>query len=261
MAFSGTDNIIAALGHCNRVRKVKLLGLVDWQLEQVLVAMQMPFPELTDLQLEQREELSLVDTAIPDSFVGGSAPRLRSFRLYGIPFPGLPKLLLSATHLVYLWLTNIPHSGYISPEVIVALLSVLSSLKCLTLGFRSPESCPDRETRPPPPSFIPALISLEFKGSIDYLEDLVTRIDTPQLDTMKIRFLNLMDFDTPRLAQFISRTPKLEKRHATLLFYDYMARIKLLPGTLEITISCRESNWQLSPSNRSVTPHCTHFLR
>ena len=41
---------------------------------------------------------------------------------HGIPFPGLPKLLLSATHLVQLWLANIPHSGYISPDVMVAHL-------------------------------------------------------------------------------------------------------------------------------------------
>jgi hypothetical protein len=48
---SGTDNIIAALGQTNRVREVFLQGLADWQLEEVLAAMEVPFPELTELQL------------------------------------------------------------------------------------------------------------------------------------------------------------------------------------------------------------------
>ena len=74
---------------------------------------------------------------IPDSFWGGSAPRLRHFELSGIPFPGLPKLLLSATHLNHLSLSGIPHSGYFSPEAMVALLSVLSCLNFLELDFQS----------------------------------------------------------------------------------------------------------------------------
>jgi hypothetical protein len=92
----------------------------------------------------------------------------------------LPKLLLSATHLDFLSLYDIPHSGYISPEAIVALISVLSSLETLLVVFQSPQSGPDRETRRPPPSkrsVIPALGYFHFKGVIEYLEDLVTGID------------------------------------------------------------------------------------
>ena len=48
---SSTDNIIAALGHSNRVCKVTLWYLAGWQLEEVLAAMHVPFPELTDLRL------------------------------------------------------------------------------------------------------------------------------------------------------------------------------------------------------------------
>src|SRR6267154_632690 len=51
MAFSsGTDNVIAALGQSNHVCKI-MLDLADWQLEKVLAAMEVPFPELTVLQL------------------------------------------------------------------------------------------------------------------------------------------------------------------------------------------------------------------
>jgi hypothetical protein len=212
---------------------------------------------LTNLFLSSKGETVPV---IPDSFLDGSAPRLQHFILQSIPFPGLPKPLLSATHLVDLRLFDIPHSGYISPESIVALISVLSSLEWLTIGFRSPQSCPDRETRRPPPSkhsVIPALHQFHFRGVTEYLEDLVTCIDTPQLDDMKITFFNQIDFDTPRLAQFINRTPKLGKRHATVLFHGDFPHVRLSPGILEIAISCVEPDWQLS----SIEQVCNSSLR
>ena len=207
--------------------------------------MEVPFPELTRLSLTSNGETMPV---IPDSFLDGSAPRLKFFLLSGIPFPGLPKLLLSATHLVSLRLSNIPHLGYISPEAIVALISLLFSLELLVVEFESPQSCPDRETRRPPPSkrsVIPALTILQFKGVTEYLEDLVTGIDAPQLDKMFIIFFNQIDFDTPRLARFVNRTPNLGKREATVLFADDFARITA-SGNLWIVILCKEPDWQLS---------------
>jgi hypothetical protein len=83
--------------HCgawqsNRVCQVLFFRLAGWQLEEVLAPMQ-----LTHLRLSSYGETMPV---IPDSFLDGSAPRLRHFRLSGIPFPGLPKLILSANHLV-----------------------------------------------------------------------------------------------------------------------------------------------------------------
>ena len=241
---SGTDNVITALGQSNRVCQVTLIDLAGWQLDEVLATMHVPFPELTDLFLASKGKTLSV---IPNSFLDGSAPRLRHLILFGIPFPGLPKLLLSATHLVELMLENIPHSGYISPEAIVALISVLSSL---SLSFKSPQSRPDLETRPPPLKrfVIPAVTSLHFNGVIEYLEDLVTGIDTPLLDDMEITLFNQIDFDTSRLAQFINRTPKLWKRDATVEFDDNIAYVGLssLPSTLKIGISCIEPDWQLS---------------
>src|SRR5712691_268090 len=40
---------------------------------------------------------------------------------------GIAKTTFSATHLVQLNLTNIPHSGYISPEAIVAYISAAAA--------------------------------------------------------------------------------------------------------------------------------------
>jgi hypothetical protein len=72
MISSGTDNIIAALGQSNRVCYVELY-IAGWQLEVVLAAMQVPFPELTGLYLYSNDKTMPV---IPDSFLDGSAPRL-----------------------------------------------------------------------------------------------------------------------------------------------------------------------------------------
>jgi hypothetical protein len=150
MAFSsGAEEVIAALGQRERVCEVFLWDLVGWQLEEVLAAMQVPFPEMTELRLFSLDGETL--PVIPDSFLDGSASRLRIFDFHGIPFPGLPTLLLSATHLVKIWLSDIPHSGYISPEAMVALLSVLSGLKILCLQFKSRQSRPDWESRSLPP--------------------------------------------------------------------------------------------------------------
>jgi hypothetical protein len=107
--------------------------------------MQEPFPELTYLGLWCDDENNKM-VVVPDSFLGGFAPRLEVVQLEGLPFPGLPKLFLSATHLVDLRLHDIPHSGYFSPDAMVAVLSTLTNLKYLRLIFKSPESCPDLET-------------------------------------------------------------------------------------------------------------------
>jgi hypothetical protein len=235
-------NIIPALKQSNQVI---LWNLANWHLLQILATMQGPFPELVELQLYSKDE-ALVD--IPDSFLGGSAPRLRSFELIGIPCLGLPKLLFSATHLVQLWLSDIPHSWYISPDAMVALLSVSSSLEALCLAFKSPRYHLDGATRRPPlpkRSILPALEYFRFEGATEYLEDLVTLIDTPQLNTLRIRFFNQIDFDCPRLNQFINRTPKHRKHDKAHVQFDHRSA-GVLFGVLQILIPRKQQNQRLS---------------
>ena len=100
--------------------------------------MRMSFPELTELRLSTFDETPPVTHIIPDSFLDGSAPRLRFLSLWSVPFPGLSNLLLSATHLVHLCLRDISEFWCMSPEAMVASLSLLSSLEILRLEFRPP---------------------------------------------------------------------------------------------------------------------------
>jgi hypothetical protein len=89
------DNLIA-VERSDRVVRIHLDDVYGSELENVLAAMQVPFPELTGLALGSGGMVSV----LPDSFLGGSAPRLQFLTLNRLPFPGLSKLLLSATHLV-----------------------------------------------------------------------------------------------------------------------------------------------------------------
>ena len=266
MTLSGTDNVITVLGKSNRLREVLLLGLAGWGLEKVLAAMQVPFPELTSLRLyldhsaaADGETLPVIP--IPDSFLGRSAPRLRSFELSGISFPGLPKALLSAVNLVYLRLFDIPPlSGYILPEAMIALLSALSNLESFQLLFRFTESLdpPDEESRRPPPSkqsTLPTLKRLHFQGDSEYLEELVAGLDAPRLDRLRITFFHGVDpySGYPQLAQFINCTPTLrELDEAHVQFNDDAANVTLRSRTsksgfddLRINILCNDPVWQL----------------
>jgi hypothetical protein len=87
----GWDEIIAALERRDRVREIYLENSSSY-LQKILAATQGPFPELTHLRLASYGEV-----VPPDSFLGGSAPRLRILSLDAVTFPGLPKLHLSAS--------------------------------------------------------------------------------------------------------------------------------------------------------------------
>jgi hypothetical protein len=248
------DNVIAEVEHSDRICQIQIYldRFTTRQIEKLWTAMQVPFPELTTLLLSHRGWSHV--PVLPDSFLGGSAPRLRYLQLVFIPFPGLPKLLLSSTHLVGLWLHNIPHSGYISPEAMATCLSALTSLDTLHLEFKSPQSCPDLESgRPflPTRLVLPTLTKFWFKGVNEYLEEFLARIDAPQVNLLRITFFNDIDFDTPELVQFISRTPALgEYDEARLIFHSDEALVRLGPrpdnGRVKVEVLCQVSDWQLS---------------
>ena len=261
--IESVDNIVAVLERGNRVHHIDLDGISRLRLETVLAAMQVPFPELTNLYLTPWLNTS-DDTmpVLPDSFLGGSAPRLQTLYVDGILFPRLPKLLLSTTHLVNLSLYRIPRSGYISPETMVAALSTLTSLGTFYLRFQSPQSFQDMASRRPPPPepvVLPSLTDFEFEGVSEYLDDLMARIEAPRLSSLYIIFLNQILFGSPPLVRFISRTPALQApKEAYLTFGGRFAGVRLSSNfwtALKVEISCRGLD-QLS----SLKQVCTSCL-
>ena len=262
------DNIIAALEHNDRVCEIKLQFFPISQLKFIAnsAAMQKPFPELTQF-LFGFGLLGEYDRRLPDSILGGNAPRLRSLFLSGVAFLGLPKLLFSTTHLVTLRLYRIPPSGYIPPEAMAASLSALTSLEYLYLHFQSPQPRPAINSRHPPRpltrSDLPSLTSIRFKGASEYLEEILARIDAPRLNNLHIKFFNQIIFDTPQLSQFISRKPTLRApEKGNIAFYSEAAYVRFPLQTsdyeiqLKVEILCRTSEWQLS----SLKQVCTSSL-
>ena len=258
------DNIIAVLERSDRVCRIVLWDVPS--LEILLAAMRQPFPELTYLLIHSKGEAGEVPF-VPDSFLGGFAPRLQFLQFKNIPFPGLPKLLLSATHLVDLHLKNIPHSGYFSLQVMGTALSTLTSLEHLTLRFQSTRSFPDQASRRLPPStrsVLPVLECFRFRGVAEYLDDLVACIDTPRLNELYITFFNDIAFDTPQFIQFITRTPMsraLKKAHiilqnpgASLHFSSQTSDDRKI--IVKIQVLCQGLEWQVS----SLDQVCTSCL-
>jgi hypothetical protein len=244
LPLRGVSNILAALKPHNRVCGIRIDGVPNSLLKRS--ATMKSFPALTELLLSSNDEKAPV---LPDSFLGGSAPRLRTLSLTGIPFLGLGKLLLSTANLVRLSLSKISHSGYISPEAMVVSLSTLTKLEVLDLRFRSPRSRAVRENRHPLPLtrvVLPTLTWLQFRGDSEYLEDIVSRIDAPLLDNMNIIFFNQLVFNTPQLRRLISHTGKFKAPDcASIQFDDDDVTISLF-DRLCLRISCKPSDWQLS---------------
>ncbi|KAH9051331.1 hypothetical protein EDB83DRAFT_2316822 [Lactarius deliciosus] len=176
------DSFFAVLEHPDRIRYIGICTTGS-QLRRVVMAMQEPVPLLTHLDLWSKDENAPV---LPSGFFGGSASSLQGMHLEGIPFPSLPTLLLSTSDLVNLYLSDIPEDGYISPVTMVACLAVLPVLELLHIEFRS-AMLPSDGVHPPPASrvVLPALTGFEFYGASEYLGDLVSQIDSPQLNKLR----------------------------------------------------------------------------
>jgi len=251
--LAGADNILAALEHHDRMCHIDLWDVPSSLLERFATATKEPFPALTYLELWSNDES--VPT-LPDSFLGGYAPRLRTLYLIGIPFPALPKLLLSSNALVNLDLSDTPDSGYISPEAMVNCLTTLRRLESLKLGFRSPHSRPKANRRPPPleRAVLSTLTWFQFKGVSEYLEDLVSLIDAPLLDTVRVTLFNQLIFHISQFPRFIGRAENLKAFTAGLVvLYNQSVKVTLYPQAgkedrpmVALAISCSQSDWQLS---------------
>ncbi|KAF8503249.1 hypothetical protein F5888DRAFT_1886948 [Russula emetica] len=179
------DNIIVALEHNDRVCQIDL-SVTNSQMEEVLAAMQQPFPALTELRI---------------SWAYGQKDETR---------PVVPESFWVDLHHVYNISSCMVFDFRDYPNWFCLPLTLLETL---SLESKSPLSRPVRESRRPHPltrSTFPALTSFWFKGVSEYLEDLVARIDAPLLRSLHIAFFHQLIFDTPQLAQFVARTPIIQ---------------------------------------------------
>ena len=223
-------------------------------------------PILTELSFVSGKDENV--SALPSEFLGGCAPRLRQIILEGIPFPTLPTFLSSATDLVNLTLKRIPHSGYISPEAMVASLALSTRLVVLHIEFQSSTSRPDRSdtgrrVATPSQVVLPDLTFFIFRGAGKYLEDLVAQIEAPRLKFINITYLPVnqltsSEHELPRFDGHVTRSRVLEQSSVHVYFHGSEASVHFQQTEndqavvlLDILralrrIRTQESRWQVS---------------
>ena len=264
----GEDNILATLEHRHRVCQIEIWNISRSLWENALPLIQKPFLILTDLNLRCSQYTDdRITSAIPDSFLGGYAPRLQQLHLECIPFPGLPSLLLSTTDLVHLELNQIPDSGYISAEAMATCLSTLTRLESFMLCFKSPRPFPQRERRRSSSStrtLLPSLTRFTFQGVSEYLEDIVDGIDAPLLYDLTIGFFHQPIFDAPQLAQLIGRLPNFKICHKASMHlgrsYDSIEVLSFSKKTIPVSLLLEDQHGQPDLLLLPLVHFCTSSL-
>ena len=250
------ENLLTTLRQPDRIFEI-WLTITALLSDQLGAEMQTEMPSLETLRLMVQDKAAVL---LPDNFLGGSAPRLSVISLYGIAFPALPKLLLSTLNLLSLELWNIPSSGYFSPEALVLGLSGIAQLKSLTIHFTSPMRHHHASNSPASGQIVlPTLTNLKFCGDSEYLEAIVTRIDTPLLELIDLSFFNRLVFKIPHLSSFARRTSQLASPTQAKIYASGSSVSIILihqppagtahttiPGQLRLQVSCRQFDWQLS---------------
>ena len=181
------DNIITALEHPGRVCEIRLVEIPGSLLEELAAMTEESFPALETLELRLDNEWA--PPFLPNSFFGGSVPRLRVLDLTGLPFLAVRNLLLSASGLVHLCLWDMPISGYVSPKAIATCLSAMTKLESMELGFRSSVLHLNQASQLAPPItriFLPVLTHFLFQGANVYLEELMACLDVPSLGDVTV---------------------------------------------------------------------------
>ena len=212
LELEGAKTIVAAFKERDRICIIDLRA-VPALLWKPFLTMVEPFPVLTSLTLHSG---GFYLRTLPDSFLGGASPCLQELHLYGIPFPALGDLLLSTNNLINLHLEEIPHSGYITPQAMVTSLPALTRLESCILEFRFRRSVHERTSQRPLTMkrvVLHALIRFKFQGDSEYLEEIVSQIDTPRLKSFTVTFFDRPVFNIPQLRDFISRTEPLRVPH------------------------------------------------
>ena len=177
------ENVFAALGHHERLLEITFDGLTSHVLKRFAAEMREPLPALTYLRLASCDITAAI---LPGTFLGGCAPSLRSFNLYGVAFPEFPKFVFSASQLVSLRLWDMPTTGYISPEAMATCLTGLPNLEILFIGFEIQSYSLEAGRPQRMCAVLPALTFFKFRGEEAYLEDLLARLDTPLVDNIEI---------------------------------------------------------------------------
>jgi hypothetical protein len=220
-----------ALVRSSRICSIELFGFSGCQLEKVLPAMRQPFSEMVYLLLHCEDDTAPV---IPDSLHQRMCPTSAVSRVGAHPISGIAETTLichpyyrtSSSFRVYFsrvdghrpLYVDQPRNTFTSIPIPLDLIQTGKANLHLRRHALSSQ-----------------LLRISgFKGDSDseYLEDLVATIDASRLNGLDVTFFNQIDFDTPLLAQFLSRTPTFKApNEASVFFHDSAVSITLLSQT------------------------------
>jgi hypothetical protein len=208
----------------------------------------------------QRCYRAITTTVFRNSFLGGSAPRLREIALDGIsfPFPEIKQVISSTNNLVELHLSKIPKTGYFSADALVTALSTSAQLRELQVSFHYPASLPTQSQTSPPlqRTTFPSLWLLEFHGASEYLEEFVSRVDFPSLEFIDIQLFNQIFFEIPQFCRSIPllnafKLPTevnvtLSTKEVTIYFRQEGELRGIESGNCFLSTVCERLDWMLS---------------
>ena len=239
----GDENLIAALERGDRTSQIYISDIDCPELQKLIAVMDKPYSILRTFSLMA----SIFDSepVLPKTFLGGSAPSLRSLSLKDVQFPTFPEFILSSNHIVSLSLCRV---GYFSPEVMAGCLAVLPKLSSFLLESKYPLSHTFQKTPPPlTRAALPALDHFSFDGSSQYFEALVSHIDTPILKRLFIT-LSIPALKIPRLHGFVDCIESLGPFHRAVMDVSY-GKIEILlgpPTRFKLAFLSQVEDWSVS---------------
>ena len=246
------EAILLSLQHRDRVRRIGL-SMPAQNLLKLIKAMDGQFTALERLFIWPLTEDN-TNLMIPPTF---QAPHLGMLSLVHAALSVGSPLLTTTIGLSSLELSNIPLTAYFHPSYLVERISSMPQLECLSIGFRAPT--PTRHVeRPPPHTLIgmhltlPNLRFFFFRGVNAYLEGLLSRINTPLLEVLKVQLFNQLSFTVPHLFQFINKTESLKFNFSQLFLHRDTVVLSANSqkgdrvNHLHLAVSCRHVDWQVS---------------
>lgn len=222
------EGILIALRHHGRIRRIRLRLPVS-NLRKLITAMDRTFPMLEYLYIGPPTEHN-TSLDFPRNL---QAPLLRNLLLKFFAFPIGTPLLTTAMDIVTLSLNSIPPSAFFHPNDLLQRLSLMRRLEILGISFQPPAPNRDSEL---PLSDIPFITSVTlpnlrwfgFQGTSNYLEGLLSLMDTPHLEKLQITFFNEITFVVPYLLRHMS-TERFKFNYARCCFYEEGVAVWIFP--------------------------------
>lgn len=106
---------------------------------------------------------------------------------------------------------------------------------------------------------------MQFRGVSEYLEDLLARIDTPQLVTLDITFLHRRTIETTQLTELISSPSKFKAHNRGRVVLEsnlafWVVALQTLDGSLSLGISGKQPDWELPSLAEVCSSSLPHIL-